>query len=377
MRIQAIHAREIGMRLIAPFETSFGVTHDRRILLVEIITDEGSGWGEVTAAEQPFYNAETVDTAWLVLREFLSPLVMGRSFSHPEELVAWMEPVRGHEMAKAAVENAAWHAHALRLQSPLSQVLGGTRASIESGVSLGIHRDTSALLEKIERELAAGYRRIKLKIKPGSDVKVVAAVRQRYPSIALTVDANSAYTLQDLPTLQALDEFALDYIEQPLAWNEIYQHSLLQPQLKTAICLDECIHGLRDAQAAVGLGACRVINIKLGRVSGHTEAKRIQQFCLETNIPVWCGGMLESGVGRAHNIAMSALPGFTLPGDVSASQRYWERDLITPEVTVRPDGTIPVPQGVGLGFDIDTDFLAQHMVREEVWKAKAAVAGYV
>lgn len=373
MKIEAIQAREIGMRLIAPFETSFGVTEHRRILLIELITDEGIGWGEVTAGEGPFYNPETVDTAWLVLREFVGPLVLGRTFAHPAELTAAMEPVRGHEMAKAAVENAAWHARSLHAGVSLSELLGGTRAEIPCGVSLGIHRETSALLRRIETELAAGYRRIKLKIKPGNDVEAVAAVRRSFPSINLTVDANSAYTLDDLPLLQRLDEFDLDYIEQPLAWNEIFQHAIVQRELKTAICLDECIHSLRDAQAAVQSGACRVINIKLGRVSGHAEARRIQQYCVEQNVPVWCGGMLESGIGRAHNIAMSSLPGFVLPGDVSASKRYWRRDIIEPEVTVSSSGTIQVPQMPGLGFAIDETFLSQLTVRSERWQAKAAV----
>ncbi len=253
-------------------------------------------------------------------------------------------------------------------------MLGGTLASIESGVSLGIHRETSSLLDRIEIELAAGYRRIKLKIKPGSDVEIVSAVRRRFPDIHLTVDANSAYTLADMPTLRRLDEFALDYIEQPLAWNEIYQHVALQKQLKTAICLDECIHSLRDAQAAVELGACRVINIKLGRVSGHSEARSIQQYCRENNVPVWCGGMLESGIGRAHNIAMSSLPGFVLPGDVSASKRYWTHDLIAPEVTVAPNGTIPIPTSPGLGYEIDTSYISSITILEEVWRDESIVA---
>lgn len=374
MRIEAIHAREVAMRLIAPFETSFGITHDRRILLVELVTDEGSGWGEVTAPEAPLYNSETVDTAWLILRDFLAPLVLGRSFAGPEELPAAMAPVRGHEMAKASIENAVWHAQSVHSGVALSQLLGGTRTAIECGVSLGIHRDIPALLDRIDRELGAGYRRIKLKIKPGSDVKVVSAVRQRFPQIHLTVDANSAYTPGDLPLLQRLDEYDLDYIEQPLAWNEIYQHTALQKQLKTALCLDECIHNLRDTQAAIEMGACRVINIKLGRVSGHGEARLIQQYCLERDVPVWCGGMLESGIGRAHNIAMSSLPGFVLPGDVSASRRYWTKDLIEPEVTVNADGTIDVPTSPGLGYAIDTDFLRSRTVRTETWKRAAPVA---
>jgi len=374
MRIEAIHAREVAMRLTAPFETSFGVTQDRRILLIELVTDGAAGWGEVTAPEAPFYNSETVDTAWLVLREFIAPLVLGREFELAEQVAQSMQPVRGHEMAKAALENAFWHAQSLRDGNALSRQLGGSRSAIECGVSLGIHRSTAALIDRIEQELAAGYRRIKLKIKPESDVAVVAAVRDRFPAIHLTVDANSAYTLEDLPVLQQLDEFGLDYIEQPLEWNEIYRHAQLQKQLRTPICLDECIHSLRDAQAAVELGACRVINIKLGRVSGHCEARRIEQYCRAHGVPVWCGGMLESGIGRAHNIAMSTLPGFVLPGDVSATRRYWSRDLVAPEVMVDGDGTIRIPDTPGLGYEIDRDFVDRLTVRSESWTNKASVA---
>lgn len=369
MRVQAIIARELAMRLSAPFETSFGVTHNRRILLLELITDGASGWGEVTAAEGPFYNSETTDTAWLLLREFLAPLVLGREFDNAEEFSHAMAHVRGHEMAKAAIETAAWHAVAEHNNVSLSRLLGGTRSIIESGVSLGIHAEIPELLDRVALELSAGYLRVKLKIKPGKDVQFVAAVRKQFPSINLTVDANSAYTLNDVTTLKALDDFNLDYIEQPLAWNEIYQHSLLQKQLKTAICLDECIHGVRDAQAAVELAACRVINIKLGRVSGHGEARRIQQYCLEHGIAVWCGGMLESGIGRAHNIAMSSLPGFVLPGDVSASKRYWEQDIIMPPVEVSPQGTIRVPEQPGLGYRIDMQQVERLTTRQETWKA--------
>jgi O-succinylbenzoate synthase len=374
VKLEALVARELTMRLVAPFETSFGVTHDRRILLVELITDQGSGWGEVTAGEGPFYSPECTDTAWVVLRDFLAPLVLGRTVDDPGELAAVMAPVRGHNMAKAAVENAAWHACAEANGVSLSHMLGGTLAEIHSGVSLGIHNDVRVLLDRIALELDAGYRRIKLKIRPGKDADVVSAVRHRFPSIHLTVDANSAYTLEDAEILRRLDEFALDYIEQPLAWNEIVQHATLQSQLSTAICLDECIHNLRDAQAAVNLGACRVINIKLGRVSGHSEARRIQRYCLDQGIPAWCGGMLESGIGRAHNIAMSSLPGFILPGDVSASRRYWTRDIIQPEVTVNPSGTIQVPTEPGLGFALDLESINRQTVRTETWTANAPVS---
>ncbi len=370
MKIAAIHAREISMQLLAPFETSFGVTHNRRILLLEIYSEDGSsGWGEVTAAEGPFYNSETTDTAWSVLRSFLVPLLMGKNIENAEDALQAMEPVRGHEMAKAALETAVWDLLSKRQSTSLSSLLGGTRTEISSGVSLGIHQDTGKLLDRIEQELAAGYQRVKLKIKPGKDIEVVSAVRNKYPDIALTVDANSAYRLTDIALLKQLDAFNLTYIEQPLEWNEIYQHSILQRQLNTPICLDECIHGLRDAQAAIELGACKVINIKLGRVSGHVVARKIQAYCMERHVPVWCGGMLESGIGRAHNLAMSSLPGFVLPGDVSASKRYWEEDIILPAVEASAHGTIAVPDSPGIGFIVNKKRIEKLTVRQEEWKA--------
>ena len=373
MRIESITARELKMRLKAPFETSFGVTQDRRVVLLELHTDVGTGWSEVTAMEGPYYNAETIHTAWIMGREFLSGLVLDVDVSSPEEISKLMENVRGQEMAKAAIECAAWDAFARSEGKSLSHALGGTRDVIASGVSLGIQSDTGRLLDAVAKELADGYRRVKLKIKPGKDVAVVAAVRKSFPDIDLTVDANSAYRLEDADLLKQLDDFGLSYIEQPLPWNEIYQHSLLQPQLKTAICLDECIHGVRDAEAAIALGACRVINIKLGRVGGHSAAKKIQALCMAKDIPVWCGGMLESGIGRAHNIAMSTLPGFVFPGDVSASQRYWVEDIIDPEVNVTPQGTIHVPTDPGIGYRIKVDEIERRTVRREEWTNRVSI----
>ncbi len=373
MKIEAITARELSMRLVSPFETSFGVTQERRVALLEVHTDVGTGWSELTAMEGPFYNSETIDTAWMVLRDYLAGLVLDVEIASPEALSALMEDVRGHEMAKAAIECGAWDAFARAQGMSLGKALGGTLDEIASGVSLGIQADTGKLLDKVAEELASGYRRVKLKIKPGKDVAVVAAVRKQFPDIDLTVDGNSAYRLQDADLLRQLDEFSLSYIEQPLPWNDIYQHSLLQPQLKTALCLDECIHGLRDAEAAIALGACRVINIKLGRVGGHSEARRIQAFCLEKGVPVWCGGMLESGVGRAHNIAMSTLPGFVLPGDVSASRRYWEQDIIQPEVEVDSKGTIRVPQAPGIGFAVNVPEIERRTVKRDLWTRQVSV----
>ena len=373
MKIESISVRELKMRLKTPFETSFGVTQDRRVVLLEAHTDIGTGWSEMTAMEGPFYNAETIDTAWMMGRDYLSGLVLDVDVNSPEEIPALMENVRGQEMAKAGIECAVWDVFARSQGKSLSHALGGTLGTIASGVSLGIQSDTGKLLDTVAKELADGYRRVKLKIKPGRDVEVVAAVRKSFPDIDLTVDANSAYTLNDVELLKELDRYDLSYIEQPLPWNDIYQHSLLQPQLKTAICLDECIHGLRDAETAIALGACRVINIKLGRVGGHTAAKQIQALCLSKGIPVWCGGMLESGVGRAHNIAMSTLPGFVLPGDVSASRRYWIEDIIEPEVTVSALGTIDVPTGTGIGFALKMMEIENLTVRREEWSNRVAV----
>jgi len=365
MKIERIELREISMQLKQPFETSFGVTHHRRIVLVELSADGISGWGEVTAGEGPYYNSETTDTAWHIICDFLAPAIVGKKFNSAEALGAAMTPLRGHEMAKAALETAAWDVEARSRNISLRTLLGGTLEDLPSGVSLGIYNDTGLLLDRIALELAAGYRRIKLKIKPGHDVNVVKAVRDAYPNIALTVDANSAYTLRDVATLIELDEFGLEYIEQPLGWNEIYQHAELQSRLRTPICLDECIHSLDNARAAVELRACGVINLKLGRVSGHSEARKIQEYCKHNGVPVWCGGMLESGIGRAHNIAMSSLPGFVMPGDVSASARYWDEDIIEPEVIVTSQGTISVPKGPGIGFEAKRELIEKLTVRSQ------------
>lgn len=369
MRIERLTLRELQMRLKAPFETSSEVTWDRRILLVEVCVDGLHGWGEITAAEDPFYNAETTDTAWHMTKDFIVPFVLGKKIESAAEIGALLASIRGHEMAKAGVENAVWDIAAQRAGVPLAKLLGGTRDEIPCGVSLGIQPSTTALLAKIDTELRAGYQRIKLKIKPGKDVEVVAEVRRQYPGITLMVDANSAYRLEDLDRLKAFDHYGLLMIEQPLAWDDIFQHSLLQAQLRTPICLDECIHSPSHADAAIRLGACRIINIKLGRVGGHARAQQVHDISVRHSIPVWCGGMLESGVGRAHNIAMSALPGFVLPGDVSASQRYWDEDIIEPEVEVGPAGTIRVPTTPGLGYGVRTKRVEALTVRQEHWHA--------
>jgi o-succinylbenzoate synthase len=370
MKIESIALREIHMRLKSPFETSFGTVQNRRIVLVEVVADGVSGWGEVTAGETPGYNAETTDTAWQILSDFIAPIVVGKSVATASELPGLMVQIRGHEMAKSGVENALWDAEAQIKGVSLSKLLGGTLDEIMCGVSLGIRETPASLVKRVEEELRDGYQRIKLKIKPGKDIDYVAAVRKEFLKIRLSVDANSAYDLNDADHLKALDEFDLLMMEQPLSWDDIYSHSKLQARIKTAICLDECIHNTRHALTAIELKACRIINIKLGRVSGHTEARRMQEACRKLNVPVWCGGMLESGIGRAHNIAMSTLPGFTLPGDVSASHRYWNEDIIEPAVEVTPQGTIRVPKTPGLGFVVRRDRIEKLTVRQQNWDAR-------
>lgn len=372
MKIESIELREIRMQLKSPFETSFGTTLNRRILLVEVIADGVRGWGEVTAGESPSYNSETTDTAWHVISDFIAPSLIGKTVNQASDFPALVSPIRGHEMAKSGLENALWDIESQVNKVPLWKFLGGTTEEIACGVSLGIRENPASLVKKVEEELRSGYQRIKLKIKPGKDLEYVAAVRKEFPKIRLSVDANSAYTLDDTAHLKKLDEYKLLMMEQPLSWDDIYAHSKLQAQIETAICLDECIHNTRQALTAIELKACRIINIKLGRVSGHTEARELQDVCRKRNIPVWCGGMLEAGIGRAHNIAMSTLPGFTLPGDVSASRRYWNEDIIDPAVEVTAQGTIQVPKTPGLGFAIKRDLIERLTVRRNRWSAQHA-----
>jgi len=374
MKIEFIILRELKMRLKAPFETSFGVTHDRRILLVEVVADGVSGWGEVTTGETPAYNPETTDTAWHVISDFIAPKLIGSSVSTASQISALLTGIRGHNMAKAGVENALWDIEARQKSVPLAKLVGGSWDEIRCGVSLGIREHPLSLVKRVAEELGHGYQRIKLKIKPGKDLEYVAAVRREFPKTQLSVDANSAYSLEDTSHLRKLDEFRLLMIEQPLRWDDIHSHAKLQKQIETAICLDECINSANDAQAAIEWGACKIINIKLGRVGGHSSARKVHDLCWQHGIPVWCGGMLEAGVGRAHNIAMSTLPNFNLPGDVSASQRYWDEDIIEPEVEVSPQGTIRVPTTPGLGYAIKRELIERLTVRQRDW-THAALSG--
>lgn len=365
MRLRDVTLREIHLNLLSPFQTSFGTQTQRRILLVEVNVDGVTGWGEVVAGEDPFYSYETVETSWHMLRDFIWPTLKEKDFQSAAEVSGVLEPIRGHNMAKAGIESAMWDAEAKIRGVSLSKLLGGTFTEIACGVSIGIQPTIEKLIEKVEKELNAGYQRIKIKIAPGWEVEPVKALRERWPRILLMVDANSAFTLQDAPLLKRLDEYYLMMIEQPLSWDDIYSHVALQKRLLTPICLDEAIHSYSNAAAAIELGACKIINVKMGRVGGLEVSRKIQELCKSKGIPVWCGGMLESGIGRAQNIAVSSLPGFVLPGDVSASRRYWAEDIITPEVEVSAKGTIKVPTSPGIGFEPRVDRIERLTKKKE------------
>ena len=366
MIIHSIELREIRLPLIHFFETSFGRTIERRIILARMTDVDGAeGWGECTAGEGPFYSDEWTETAWTTLKEFLAPMVVGQTIEAASQMFGLMKPVRGHRMAKATIENACWDLESRRLGVPLWKHLGGTQTEIAAGVSIGIQDTAEMLMEKIRKEVAAGYQRIKIKIKPGWDLKIIERVRAEFPDIRLMGDANSAYTLSDIPLFKELDQFNLMMLEQPLAHDDIFDHAKLQRQIKTPVCLDESIRSAEDATHALELGSCRIINVKLGRVGGHSEAKRIERVARENQLPIWCGGMLESGIGRAHNLAMSTLAGFTLPGDVSASARYWTEDIIDPPVVVSSRGTIKASDGPGIGFELNVPRIDSLTVRKE------------
>ena len=366
MKIERITLRHVKMPLVHFFQTSFGRTYARDMILVEVAAEGVSGWGEITCGENPFYNEEWTVSAWSIAKDYVAPRLIGHALASAAEAAARSEHIRGHFMARGGVEAAIWDLEARQHNISLAKHIGGgARREIPCGVSIGIQDSVEQLLKKIETEVNAGYQRIKMKIAPGWDVDVVRQVREAFPGIKMMADANSAYTLADLDHLKRLDEFHLMMIEQPLAHDEIIDHVKLQAALQTPICLDECIRSAHHARQAIEMRACGIINIKLGRVGGFAEAKRIHDLCQRHNIPVWCGGMLESGIGRAHNIALSTLPNFVLPGDVSASQRYWKRDVIDPWVEVSPSGTITVPEGPGFGFALDHDFIRSIQVREE------------
>ncbi len=368
MRVERAELRAIGLPLLRPFETSFGAERVKHCLILRLDCEGVTGWGECVAMSGPWYSEETTGTAWHILSEFMLPQVLGQRLESPHELLDLVSRVRGNNMARAALEAAFLDALARSQDVSLSRFLGGTRTQIESGVSIGIQPSPAELVSTVEREMRAGYKRAKLKIKPGADIEYVREVRRHFPDTALMVDANSAYSLRDAGHLAALDEYELTMIEQPLEHDDIVDHAALAPKLRTPICLDESIHTPGDARKAIELGSCRIINIKFGRLGGLTQSVRTHDLCVERGVPVWCGGMLETNIGRAHNVALASLPGFTLPGDVAASSRYFKRDIALPNFELSPNGSIPVPASPGTGVEIDEAWLHEVTLRREEFR---------
>ena len=358
------------MELVSPFVTSMGTEYDEEHIIIRIDSNSITGWGECVAEGTPFYSYETVQTAWHILQDFLIPSIIGKEISSVGEAIALTNTkVRGHRMAKAGLEAALWDLFAKSKGISLSKILGGARNKIDVGVSIGIQPSESELIKKVGDYLKEGYKRIKIKISPGRDIQYVRALRKEYPDILLQVDANSAYKLENISLFKEMDNYDLLLIEQPLGYEDIYDHSKLQRELKTPISLDESIHSLDDTRAAIELGSCRIINIKPGRVGGFTESKLIHDYCVSENIPVWHGGMLESGIGRAGNVALASLPNFTLPGDISASKRYYKEDIVEPEFLVNPDGTMDVPINPGIGVEVNLKRLDKVTVHIKEFKA--------
>ena len=372
MKIERLELALLKLPLVHFFETSFGRVHDKTFILVRVDGDGVTAYGECVADSDPYYSAETNETAWHIIANFVAPRALGKEFAHPREIFPALKPIRGHNMAKAAFEMAAWDLFARQRGEPLAKTRGGTRARIASGVSIGIQDSLDDLAAAVERELAAGYQRIKIKIKPGWDVDAVATIRARFGPIPLMVDANAAYTLADADHLAELDRFDLMMIEQPLDYDDLSDHAALQKRIKTPICLDESIKTVRYGEIAIATGACRIINIKPGRIGGFAESIRLHDLCAARGIPVWHGGMLESGIGRAANLHLSSLANFSLPGDVAASKRYFNPDLIEPPIEVSSDGTIPVPTAPGLGVTIRQDRVDAATIRREAFEVAHA-----
>ena len=367
LKIKSVEFTEINLPLVHFFETSFGRTYERRIILVRVDDVDGAeGWGEVTCGETPGYSDEWTDSAWVTAEKILAPMVVGKTVESAADIWPLMSWVRGSRMAKAGIETACWDLAAKKLGVPLWKHLGGVNREIECGVSIGIQDSVEQLLDKIRVEVEAGYKRIKIKISPRWDYDVIKDVRKEFGDILLMGDANSAYTLADIDKLKSLDEFNLMMLEQPLGYDDIVDHAKLQAAIKTPICLDEPIKSPDDARKAIELKSGKVINLKNGRVGGHTQSKLVEKVCRDNGIPVWCGGMLESGIGRAHNIAISTLAGYTMPGDVSASKRYWHEDIISPEVEVSANGTITAPDAPGIGFEVRHQQIDKLAVRKKV-----------
>ncbi|MFP3916709.1 o-succinylbenzoate synthase [Lysinibacillus telephonicus] len=368
MKIEEITVRHLKMKLKNPFSTSFGTFVEKEFLLLEAKDEQGTiGWGESVAFDAPWYNEETMKTNWHMLEDFLIPIILNKEIKHPDEVSELFKGVRKNNMAKSTVEGAIWDIYAQETNQSLASAIGGNKEKIEVGISIGIQSSIEKQIEVVGNAVKDGYKRIKVKIKPGWDVEVIRILRENFPDVSIMADANSAYSLSDVDLLKQLDKFNLTMIEQPLASDDIIDHAVLQKQIKTPICLDESIHSLEDARKAIELGSCGIINIKIGRVGGISEAKKIHDYCQEKGIPVWCGGMLESGIGRAHNIALTTLSNFILPGDTAGSSHYWEQDIIEPEVVVE-DGYITVPQKVGIGYKPNKEAINKYTVKSKTYK---------
>jgi O-succinylbenzoate synthase len=368
MRIDCIELRQIRMRLKSPFETSFGVEYNRDCLIVQARGDGLTGWGECVAGRFPGYSYETVETAWHVLAECFIPVIFDQEFDSVDVLHRQLGRFKGHNLARAGLELALWDMLAKAQEAPLSKLLGGTSSRVPVGVSVGIQQDADRLIQVVRQYVAEGYKRVKVKIKPGRDVGDIKALRTSFPDLPLQVDANSAYDLDDIGVFEALDQMDLLLIEQPLAEDDLIDHSRLQARLQTPICLDESILSARHARQALEIDACRVINIKQGRVGGLKEAVTIHDVCREAAVPVWCGGMLETGIGRAANLALASLPGFALPGDISATDRYYAEDIAGPRFSLNEDSTIDVPQRPGLGVEVIQDALERVTLRRAAFR---------
>lgn len=368
MKINEITIRHLQMKLKAPFTTSFGTFSNRDFLVLEAKDESGTiGWGESVAFHSPWYNEETLKTNWHMLEDYFIPLILNKEINHPDEVSEMFEPIRKNNMAKSTIEGAIWDIYAQQTNQSLAAALGGKKDKIEVGISIGIQNSIDDLVALVDEYVHEGYKRIKVKIKPGWDIEVMRTLREKFPDVAIMADANSAYRIADMEHLKQLDEFNLTMVEQPLASDDIIDHATLQKQMKTPICLDESIHSLEDARKAVEIGATKIINIKIGRVGGLTEAKKIHDYCEAQGIPVWCGGMLESGIGRAHNVALTTLSNFILPGDTASSNRYWEKDIIEPEV-VAEDGYIKVPQQAGIGYEINVETVESYTVEKKTYQ---------
>lgn len=368
MKIEKVVLRKLKMDLKFPFQTSFGTQTNREFIITEVYDGTDVGYGECVVNSNPFYNEETVQTAWHIMKDFLIPFLFQKDkISHPDEVNNFFKQVRRHNMAKSALEGAIWDLYAKRQGKPLAEVIGGTKDKISVGVSIGIQETKEALVETVGKYLDQGFQKIKIKIKPGKDIEMLQAVRDRFGDIPMMADANSAYTLKDIDLFKQMDSLGLIMIEQPLAHDDIIDHAKLQAAIQTPICLDESIHSVEDARKAIELGSCKIINIKIGRVGGITEAINIHNICKENNIPVWCGGMLESGIGRAFNVAITSLDNFTIPGDTAPSARYWEEDIIEPEIEMDADGQIELQKKPGIGYDINQAALERYTVETEVF----------